>query len=174
MFRKLPKKRLAAVASVAVLAISGIAVAYFTGGSGSVTGSGTVGTSTPLSVVAGTPTWSASLTALYPGATNDTELIPFIVTNNGNGHQAVTSISAVLPTQANGDAQTAAGADIPGCLAAWFTATVDTGNPSLPSDLAGSGVGTYSGKVDLTMQNTPTINQNACKSAAPAVTITAS
>ena len=32
MFRKLSKKRLAAVASVAALAITGAAVAYFTGG----------------------------------------------------------------------------------------------------------------------------------------------
>ena len=171
MFRKLSKKRLAAVASVAALAITGAAVAYFTGGSGTVTGSGTVGSSSPLGVTTGTPTWSGSLTALYPGATNNTQFLPFTVTNNGNGHQSVTTIAASLPAQANGDAQTAAGADIPGCLASWFTATVDAGNPILPSNLAPGG--TYTGKIDLTMQDSGT-NQNACQNAAPAVTITAS
>jgi hypothetical protein len=171
MFQKLSKKRLAAVASVAALAITGAAVAYFTGGSGSVTGSGTVGASTAWGVTTGTPTWSGTLTALYPGATNNTELIPFTVTNNGHGHQSVTSITATLPAQSNGDAQTAAGADIPGCLASWFTATVDSGNPALPSNLAPAG--TYIGKIDLTMQDSGT-NQNPCQNAAPAVTITAS
>ena len=56
MFRKLSKKRLAAVGSVAALAITGAAVAYFTGGTGSVTGSGTVGASSPSAVSTGTPT----------------------------------------------------------------------------------------------------------------------
>jgi hypothetical protein len=171
MFQKLSKKRLAAVASVAALAITGAAVAYFTGGSGSVTGSGTVGASTVWGVATGASTWSGTLTALYPGATNNTELIPFTVTNNGHGHQSVTSITVTLPAQSNGDAQTAAGADIPGCLASWFTATVDSGNPALPSNLAPAG--TYIGKIDLTMQDSGT-NQNPCQNAAPAVTITAS
>ena len=171
MFQKLYKKRLAAVGFVAALAITGAAVAYFTGGSGTVTGSGTVGSSSPLGVTTGTPTWSGSLTALYPGATNNTQFLPFTVTNNGNGHQSVTTIAASLPAQANGDAQTAAGADIPGCLASWFTATLDTANPALPSNLAPGG--TYTGKIDLTMQDSGT-NQNACQNAAPAVKITAS
>ena len=97
---KLSKKRLAAVAFVGVLAITGVSVAYFTGGSGTVTGSGTVGASTAWSVDPGTPTWSGSLTALYPGATSDTEFIPFTVTNNGNGNQAVTNICQRCPRTA--------------------------------------------------------------------------
>ena len=77
MFRKLfTGKRLAGVAFIAVLAVTGAAVAYFTGGSGSVTGSGTVGSASALSVTTGTPTWSGSLTALYPGATNNTQFLP--------------------------------------------------------------------------------------------------
>ena len=171
MFRWLSKKRLAAVALVAVLAVSGIAVAYFTGGSGSVTGSGTVGSASALGITTGTPTWSGSLTALYPGATNNTQLLPFTVTNNGNGHQSVTTIAATVPADASGNAKTAAGASITGCLAAWFTATVDASNPTLPSNLAPGG--TYTGKVDLTMQDSGT-NQNPCQGTAPAVTITAS
>ena len=122
MFRWLSKKRLAAVALVAVLAVSGIAVAYFTGGSGSVTGSGTVGSASALGVTTGTPTWSGGLTALYPGATNNTQFLPFTVTNNGNGHQSVTTITAALLKDASGNAETASGTPIPGCLASWFTA----------------------------------------------------
>ena len=160
MFRWLSKKRLAAVALVAVLAVSGIAVAYFTGGSGSVTASGTVGSSTPWAITAGTPTWSGTLTALYPGATNDTELIPFTVTNNGSGHQSITGITATV--------QAPSGA--PGCLASWFTAITDPGNPALP-DLAPGG--TYTGKIDLTMQDLSVV-QDACQGKAPTVTITAS
>ena len=171
MFRKLSKKPLAAIAFVGALAITGVSVAYFTGGSGTVTGSGTVGSASALGVTTGTPTWSGSLTALYPGAAGDTQFLPFTVTNNGNGHQSVTTIAAVLPAETNGDAETAAGADINGCLASWFTATVDTGNPSLPSNLAPGG--TYVGKIDLTMQDSGT-NQNACQGVAPAVKITAS
>jgi len=172
MFRKLPRKRLAALGFVAALAITGAAVAYFTGGSGTGTGSGTVGTSGALSVAPGTPTWSGTLTALYPGAANDTEVIPFTVTNNGNGHQAVTNVQISMPTESNGDAETAGNVDIPGCKAAWFTAAADSGNAALPSDLAPNG--TYSYKVDLTMQDLTTTIQDACKGAAPAVTITAS
>lgn len=171
MFRRLSKKRLAAVASVAVLALTGIAVAYFTGGSGSVNAPGTVGASTPWGVATGTPTWSGTLTALYPGATNNTQFLPFTVTNNGHGQQSLATITAVVAKDASGNAETATGASITGCLASWFTATVDASDPTLPANLAAGG--TYTGKVDLTMQDSGT-NQNLCQNAAPAVTITAS
>jgi hypothetical protein len=167
---KLSKKHLAAIAFVGALAITGVSVAYFTGGSGSVNAPGSVGTSSAWSVTTSTPTWSG-LTALYPGASNNTEFIPFTVTNNGHGQQAVTSVTVTLPAETNGDAETAGGADIPGCLATWFTATTDAANSSLPSNLSAGG--TYTGKIDLTMKDSGT-NQNACESAAPAVTITAS
>jgi hypothetical protein len=171
MLRKLSKKHLAGIAFIGVLAITGVSVAYFTGGTGSVTGSGTVGASSAWGVTTGTPTWSGSLTALYPGATNNTQFIPFTVTNNGNGHQSVTSVTVSVPADASGNAKTAGGTSITGCLASWFTASTDAGNPALPSNLAAGG--TYTGKVDLTMQDSGT-NQNACQNAAPAVTITAS
>jgi hypothetical protein len=171
MIRKLFKKRIAVLGLLGALALAGGAYAYFTGGSNSVTTSGSVGASTTWGVAQGTPTWSGSLTALYPGASSDTELLPFTVTNNGHGHQAVTSITASLPAETNGDAETAGGADITGCQASWFTATVDSSNAALPANLAAAG--TYTGKIDLTMQDSGT-NQNACQNAAPAVTITAS
>ncbi len=171
MFRKLFKKRIAVVGVLGLLAAAGGAYAYFTGGSGNATGSGSVGASTAWGVAQGTPTWSGSLTSLFPGATNDTELLPFTVTNNGHGHQSVTAVTATLPSETNGDAETAAGADITGCQASWFTATLDASNPSLPANLAPAG--TYTGKIDLTMQDSGT-NQNACQNAAPAVTVSAS
>lgn len=170
MFRKFFKKRLAAVAFVGVLAVTGAAVAYFTGGTGSGTGSGTVGTTGAFTVTPNTPTWSGSLTALYPGAANDTELIPFTVTNSGNGHQAVTNVAITLP-QINGDVTTSGGVEITGCKATWFTAMPDASNAALPADLAPNG--TYGFKVDLTMSNVNS-SQDLCKGAAPAVTITAS
>jgi hypothetical protein len=171
MLRRLSKKHIALIASVTTIAITGVAVAYFTGGSNSATGSGSVGSASQWGVSTGSPTWSGALTALYPGATNDTEYLPFTATNNGSGKQAVTSVTVSIPQKANGDAQTAAGADITGCQASWFTATVDAGNPALPDDIAAAG--TYTGKVDLTMQDSGT-NQNACQGAAPAVTVTVS
>ena len=172
MLRNLKKKRVVVVlAALAALAVAGGAYAYFTGGSNSVTSAGTVGSSTQWGIAQGTASWSGSLTALYPGAASDTEYLPFTVTNNGKGHQAVTSITASLPAETNGDAETTAGVDIAGCQASWFTATVDSSNPALPANLAPAG--TYTGKVDLTMQDSGT-NQNACQGAAPAVTITAS
>jgi hypothetical protein len=170
MFRRLSKKHYAAIAFVGVLAITGVSVAYFTGGSGSGTGSGSVGSSTPWGVsVSTTPTWSGSLTALYPGAANDTELITFTVTNNGNGSQRLANLTPAIPST-NSDAQTAAGAEIVGCTANSFTATLDAGNPAVPATLAPGA--TYTGKIDLTMQDTGA-NQDPCQGKAPAVTITA-
>ena len=169
MLRKLSKKHLAAIAFVGVLAITGVSVAYFTGGAGSATGSGTVGSSSAWGVATGTPAWSGSLTALYPGAASDTELIPFTVTNNGHGNQSMTSIVPTMPTSGN-DVTSTAG-DIPGCLATWFHVALDANNAALPSSLAPGA--TYTGKVDLTMSESGT-NQNACQGAAPVVTVTAS
>jgi hypothetical protein len=171
MALKFSKKRIAAVVAIGLLAAVGGAVAYFSGASNSATGSGSVGASTQFAVSQGSPTWSGSLTALYPGASNDTEYLPFTATNNGNGKQAVTNVTVSIPQKANGDAQTAAGVDITGCQASWFTATVDATNPTLPADIAAGG--TYTGKIDLTMQDSGT-NQNSCQGAAPAVTVTVS
>ena len=167
MFRKLPRKRLAVLGFVAALAITGAAVAYFTGGSSTVNGSGTVGSSTPWGITTGTPTWSGTLTALYPGASNNTEFLPFTVTNNGNGHQSPTAIAATVLVDGSGNAETSAGVPITGCLAAWFTAAPDPGNPAL-ADLAPGG--TYTGKVDLTMLNVNT-SQDLCQGRAPGVAI---
>lgn len=173
------KKKRAVVALSLLLALAAVtvAVAYFTGASNSATGAGTVGSSTQWGISMGSVSWSGSLSALYPGAgaINDTEYLPFTVTNNGKGYQSIQSVTVSLPTESAagevGDAETAAGADIPGCKSSWFTAALDSGNPTVPADLAAGG--TYTGKVDLTMQDSGT-NQNACQGVSPAVTVTVS
>jgi hypothetical protein len=165
---KLTKKRLAAVAFVGVLAITGVSVAYFTGGTGSVTGSGTVGTSTPWNVTLGTPTFSGGLTAIYPNA--GTEFIPFTVKNVGNGNQAVTNVVPAVSQDSNGYV-ISSGTAVTGCLATWFHVADDATNPAFGSSLAPQG--TYAGKVDLTMSDVAT-SQDKCQGVAPAITITAS
>jgi hypothetical protein len=171
MFRKLPKKRLAAVGFIAALAITGVSFAYFTGGTGSVTGSGNVGTSSAWTVTTSAPTWSGTLTALYPGvgAANDTEYLNYTVTNNGKGNQSLASVLPTLPK--SGNDVTSGGADVPGCLASWFQVASDPSNPAFPTSLAPGA--TYSGKIDLTMLD-PGVNQDACQGKTPAVLITAS
>jgi hypothetical protein len=170
MQRRSRKKVIAGVlgALLAVSAVTG-AVAYFTGASNNATSSGTVGTSTQWGVSMGTPTWSGSLTALYPGAANDTEQLPFTVTNNGSGHQQLGSVTVSMPTL-NGDVESSSG-EITGCKASWFTAVLDGSNGPVPVDLTAGG--TYNGTVDLTMSNAST-SQDACKGASPQVTVTAS
>jgi hypothetical protein len=172
MNRRSKKKAVALVLGV-LLALSAVtgAVAYFTGATGSGTGAGTVGSSSAWTVAMGSPTWSGTLTALYPGAAGDTELMPFTVTNNGKGFQSIQTITTSVQALANGDAETTGGTDITGCKASWFTAALDASNPAVPSDVAAAG--TYTGKVDLTMQDSGT-NQNACEAASPSVIVTAS
>jgi hypothetical protein len=164
------KKAIAGVLGVllALAAVTG-AVAYFTGASGSSTGTGTVGTSSQWGVAMSTPTWSGSLHALYPGASNDTELMPFTITNNGNGNQGLNSVQITIPST-NGDV-TSGGTEVNGCKASWFSATADSGNGPVPTDLAAGA--TYLGKVDLVM-NDLNVSQDACKGAQPDVTVTAS
>src|ERR1700730_13221365 len=76
------KKIIAALCGVGVLAVAGIAVAYFTT-SGGGTGTATVGTSSAL-VIHGTTT-----TALYPGTTTP---VAFTADNSTTGHQQLGTI----------------------------------------------------------------------------------
>lgn len=179
MLRILKSKRTAIATAAVTLIAAGGAVAYFTGATGSGDGSGTVGTSAQWAVsVTGTPTFNPNaLSAIYPG--NGTEVIPFTVTNNGNGTQNLASVtyavksdtSGTSTTNSNyGDAMKADGTDIAGCLASWFTVVGDSGNAT-PGAIAHGG--TYSGSVDLSMPNNTSTDQSACKSAAPVVTVTA-
>ena len=152
---------LAAVAG-AVLALSTSALAV---------GGGSSHPQAQWKATLGRATWSGKLTALYPGATNNTELIPFMVTNASHAGQRLNRAVASIPETAGGDAQTAAGADIRGCRASWFAVVVDHADRPLPLELAAGA--SYRGKVDLTMRDSGT-NQDACKGASPAISVTAS
>jgi hypothetical protein len=115
------------------------------------------------------PRWRTTLSsgarALYPGGPG--EYLQVVVANDSQASHTLRSIAALIAAEPNGDAETAAGADIPGCMARWFSATVDATNQTL-----GPG-GTYTGTVDLTMPGSAT-NQDACRNASPAVVVTAS
>jgi hypothetical protein len=114
--------------------------------------------------------WSGSLTALYPGATGDSELVPFTVTSEWSGNRAVRSITASLRVEPNGDVETARGADISGCLASWFTISFANGERPVPATLAPGA--SYTGEFELKMRDSGT-TQNQCAGTAPAVTVTA-
>lgn len=118
----------------------------------------------------GPATWSGKLTALYPGASHDTERRPITVINTGRSPQRLSSLSASIPAGPGGYAQTAGRANIRGCRAAWFSASIGDGRPTLPVELSRGA--SYIGHVDLVMRDSGT-NQNACKGASPAITVTA-
>lgn len=162
------RKKIALAAAVAVVAAGGaVAFAYFTS-TGTGTGNGTVGTATAWTVTVGSPTGGA----LLPGSGTDTFAVS--VKNAGAGNQLLTSISVAVNTSGP-DAATALGADIPGCLASWFTASValqPTTPDAVPYDVPG-GVTEAGGSVTLVL-NDAAANQNACESALPGITVTAS
>ncbi len=168
------KRRIAlAVGVVALVATSASAAfAYFSGGAGSGAGSATVGTASPWSVTVEGAAGSASFgtgSSISPG--NGTEFVPFMVTNVGTGNQYLVSVTPSMMTNATtGDAETATGADIPGCLASWFTVVNDPANPPFLEYAPGA---SYKGAVDVTMVDAFT-SQNACENASPGVTVTAS
>jgi hypothetical protein len=118
----------------------------------------------------GSTAWSGRLTALYPGARGDAELLAFTVTNAGQARQRLSRVVASVAATRGGDAETAGGSGIRGCRANWFSVVADRANRPLPVQLA-SGA-SYRGRVELTMLSSRT-NQNACRGAAPAVSVTA-
>jgi hypothetical protein len=173
MFSITRRKLAIALGTVGAIAAAGIAVAYFTGASGSGTGSGTVGSSTAWSVAvnSGSATYTpAGYTAIYPGS--GSEAIPFTVTNNGKGAQNLRTLTYTIKNDGGSpaNAETSTGTVITGCQAGWFAASADAGNAALPSDLAAGG--TYTGKADITMTDSGT-TQDACQGAAPGVIVTA-
>ncbi len=120
--------------------------------------------------VAGTranpPRWAIKVGAprspagLSPGAT---ETLPFSATTGSQASRALPRFAVSIPEEPNGDAETMAAADIPGCQARWFTATV-TGIVER--------AGGYDGTVALAMRSSGT-DQDACRNRSLAVTVTA-
>lgn len=135
------KLKVALGATVATVAISGAAFAYFTT-TGAGTGSGTTGTSSALTI------HGIAATTLYPGTSST---VSFTVDNPSTGHQYVNTISLTNVTTDAGHS---------GCVVADFTMPtvtahqdVDTGNGT-----AITATGT------ITMANTAS-SQDACKGA---------
>ena len=160
------RRRLAITAAASVIALAGgtAAYAYFTQ-TGSGTGSGSVGT-------AGTWTVSAGPVAggpIYPGA--GTETITFTVTNTSNAYAEFSSATASIPTyEATTDAETSADADISGCTASWFAATVSN-DPDLNTQIAPGDNASVTVSVQLTDE---AVDQDSCAGASPAVSLSIS
>lgn len=166
------RKLILAAGTIGGMIVAGVAVAFFTGGAGSGTGNATVGSASALAVSVNTG--SATGGPLYPGS-GIAEKIPFTITNNSSGHQGVTSLTYTIASS-GGNVLDANNSNAPasGCLASWFSAAGDSGNPNLTGaagDLAGSG-GTYTGLVDVTMSDVNS-SQDSCQGVEPDVTVTA-
>jgi hypothetical protein len=161
MLRRFMKKRVAlALSVVAVLAITGSAIAYFSG-SGSGNGSASVGSSAGFAVTVS----SDSSGALLPGYGSET--LTYSVKNKSNGYQNLSATSVAVAHDAAGNI-VHNGTSVSGCMASWFTAT-DT--PPAYGNLAGGA--SVSGSVSVTMQDSGT-NQDPCQGATPDITVSAS
>jgi hypothetical protein len=165
MLSTLTKRRvIVALCGLAALALASAAFAYFTS-----TGSGTnqtaaIGTASNFTVTFGTATG-----AMFPGTGTDS--IPFTVTNAGSGSQQLSAVTATVNADVSGNV-TSAGAPVPGCLAAWFTAVPGTVTPTTltPSGQPGD---SFSGTVTATMIDSGT-NQDPCQGKTPDIKVSAS
>jgi hypothetical protein len=163
------KKAVAVAATVGLaLGVAGGAFAYFTS-TGSGTGNGQVGSSTNFDVNVGAYTGSANI---YPGT--GIQNVTYTVHNAGAGDQLLTSTSAALTADGNGDVfDVNANATAVGCKASWFTVTNhQPTTPVLPATLAG-GADATGGSVDLSMPSNNTDNQDACQGVQPQITVSA-
>ncbi|MGN6472250.1 MAG: hypothetical protein ACTHK4_01200 [Mycobacteriales bacterium] len=160
------KKKAAAVIGAGVIAVagSGVAFAYFTS-SGNGTGSATVGSAGSWGVAAGTTTGT-----MYPGIITAISTVPFTVTNNRNGKQAVTDATHLVATvvdDANGNIEQN-GVALSGCKAVWFTPTVGTPSKAYGTSIAPTG--TFTVSVGVTMSDSGT-NQDSCQGASPDINL---
>lgn len=141
------KNKIAAVAaSAALVAVSGgAAYAYW-----STTGSG----SGSAAAQAGTDAVSISVT-VEPGVAPGTpKTITYTAANPNASDTQVTLGNPVVTTSADG------------CLPAWFSATAPSGATNVPANSTASlGTGT------LTLNDSATVNQDACKNATITVTV---
>jgi hypothetical protein len=149
VFRKLLKKRTALVlGAVAVLAVAGIAVAFWTT-SGSGSGSGAVADSNGTLVLHGTIT-----NALTPGSTSP---VAFTADNSGSSSLQVGTVHAVVSID---------GAH-PGCKASDFSIADTAENQVIPAE--GSAALAHDGSIS--MADTAE-NQDACQGATISLALT--
>ena len=161
---KRPWKALASLAAVAgtafVLSTSALAIG----------GGATPSSAAQWRTSLGPARWTGRLTALYPGAADDTEVFSITVTNASRAMQSLRSVIASVRVQGGRDVGTVAGADIPGCRASWFRVSIARASRALPARIAPGA--SYTASLELAMRNSAT-NQDACRGAAPAFTVTA-
>lgn len=152
---RLKQKAVVVYAFFLVVAISGIAFAFWTAGGA---GSGTASAGTTANV---TVNQTGSPTGLFPGATT---ALSGDFDNPNSGSVYVTAVTAsVTPFSVQGDGTK------PACTQADFSisGTANVGTEIVP----GSGVGTWSG-LSLTMIDAAT-NQDNCKTITVAITYAA-
>ena len=148
-----------AIALVAVIAVSGVAYAFWTS-SGNGSGSAGAGTSVGFTV-----TQTGTVPAgLVPGGA--AQNVTVHVVNPATFSQSVTAVAITVTLAVNGTDVLGA----PGCLASWFTITPPPG----PYPVAiGAGLNhDFVGTIALT--NDLVVNQNACKSATIPLTLAVS
>ena len=145
MFRKIvTKKRFVVLGAIAVLAVAGIAVAFWTA-SGSGSGTGKVATSNGTLSLSGTIS-----NELSPGSTSP---VTFTASNSGSSSLQVGTITSVVSIdEAHAEA---------GCAASDFTI-----NPTVENQTIAAGASNVALANDgsITMADTE-VNQNACKGA---------
>jgi hypothetical protein len=147
VFRKMiTKKRAMVLGAVAVFAVAGIAVAFFTA-NGSGTGTATVGSASEITL-AGTITGE-----LYPAGTPAE--VSVLVTNSGKGSQAVGSVH--LASISTDVAHEECDLSVTGGNPAFTMADI-----SVSKTLAAGGTTTVSGSLQM---NDTKVTQNTCQGA---------
>ncbi|WP_308932130.1 hypothetical protein [Arthrobacter sp. SLBN-112] len=143
------KNKIAAVAmSAALVAVGGGAAYAYWSTTGGGYGSGTAAASTsPVTI-------NVTVDAgVAPGAP---QTITYTATNPNTSNTQVTLANPVVTT------------GVDGCLPAWFTATAPTGTTNVPAGPTATALGTGT----LTLVDSATVNQDACKGASITVTVT--
>lgn len=154
MARFTRKKKIALVTAALVFGVGGTAFAYWTQAG---EGTGTAGTGTTLAVEV---QQTNTITDLYPGVAQA------LSGNFDNPNAGFTTVGAV--TAEVTAATKAVGAPTGTCDRLWYTVT-GTSNPLTQAVPAGNAQGNWSG-LSVTLTNSETVNQNACKGATITIT----
>jgi hypothetical protein len=175
MLRRLSKKHIAVLTTVAVIGVAGAAFAYFTS-TGTGSGSATVGTASNLTVT------GTSATTLYPG-TNST--VSFTVNNPSSGHERLGSITLTAVHACTGASSTwtgsacsNSGTEQTSCESFDTSASSATDNFSMPvvavnTDF-GPGNGQSISQTGTLAMNDLSSSQNSCQGASLTLSFTTS
>ncbi|MEE9094726.1 hypothetical protein [Pseudarthrobacter phenanthrenivorans] len=148
--RKMTKKsKIAAVAASAALLAAGGGAAYAywtTTGSGNGSAAASAGTS-PITINV----------TVAPGVAPGAPVGIIYTADNPNSSKTPVTLSAPVVTT-----------DVSGCMPGWFTATGPTGTTTIDGNSTGTSLGTGT----LTLNDSATVNQDACKGANVTVSVT--